>query len=341
VTDPTSSTIADILAARLADRADETFLMFEGEEVSYRDIIESASAFAGGLKRAGVKRGDRVAVLLPNLPEFLYVWLGNALAGMVTVPMNPSYTPDEIRYILADSAASVVITYPEKCADIDAIGDVPALSHRIVVAGAGAGSWSTYEAFVSPTPFAEFRGSGRSVAPDETASIIYTSGTTGHPKGVILSHASYVFDTWSLIEHIHNDHHDRFMCFLPLFHVNAQVVSALSALFVGGRLVLLREFKPTTFFETLAETRATTFSAVPTVYAILNTLPDADRYDLSSLRYCVCGAAPMPVEVFETFERRFGATIVEGYGLSEATCGKSARSAFPFPAKRWRSPTIR
>ena len=325
--EPTSTTIADLLADRLDDHADDVFLMFEGEETSYREVIERAAAFAGGLERAGVTPGDRVAVLLPNTPEFLYVWFGNALAGAVTVPMNPAYTPDEIRYILENSEASAIVTFAGKRPDIDSIGNVSSITHRVLVGDGASAPWTGYESFLEPTPFSTFREPGRRVAAGDPASIIYTSGTTGHPKGVVLSHGSYVFDSWSLVEHIHNDHRDRFMCFLPLFHVNAQVVSVLSALYVGGRLVLLREFKPTTFFETLAETGATTFSAVPTVYAILNTLPDADRYDLSSLRYCVCGAAPMPVEVFETFERRFGATIVEGYGLSEATCGNCVNPA--------------
>jgi long-chain acyl-CoA synthetase len=166
-------------------------------------------------------------------------------------------------------------------------------------------------------------------APQDAAAIIYTSGTTGHPKGVVLTHHNYHYDAWSLTEHLGCDATDRFLCFLPLYHVNAQVVSVLSAVHVGGALILLEAFSPTAFLSAVARYRATTFSAVPTVYAILNTLDDAERFDLSSLRYCVCGAAPMPVEVFTTFEKKYGAKIVEGYGLSEATCGNCVNPLRP------------
>ena len=125
---------------------------------------------------------------------------------------------------------------------------------------------------------------------------------------------------------------DRFLCFLPLFHVNGQVVTLLSPLWGGGSMVLIERFQPKEFFELLERHRCTAFSGVPSVYAVLSSLPDAERYDLSSLRFCICGAAPMPVEVFQRFEAKFKAHILEGYGLSEGTCVSSVNP--PPPGRR-------
>jgi long-chain acyl-CoA synthetase len=311
-------TIGAILTDQASRRRNETFLVFEGRETSYADLLDRARGVAGGFRAMGLRRGDRVGLLLPNVPEFLTAWLGAMLNGLVVVPINPVYTPDEFRYILANAGAAGLVTIAPRCADVAAVmNDLPALRHRISVGG-GHDAFVPFEALSLAKPA---NTSDTGPTPEDPAAIIYTSGTTGHPKGVVLTHRNYHFDAWSLTTHLRASEKDRFLCFLPLYHVNAQVVSVLSALLVGGALILLREFKPAQFLADVARTRATTFSAVPTVYAILNTLPNAAEYDLSSLRYCVCGAAPMPVEVFQSFERTFGARIVEGYGLSEATCG--------------------
>ncbi len=322
----TPRTLGQILESQAAAHSDKTFLYFEEMTLTYRQILERARAVRDGLAAAGLGKGERVGILLANVPEFLDVWFGASMLGAVTVPINPALKREEVRYILEDAGAAAIVTQAGRETDIDAIaGDVPELRLRYLLGGSADG-WTDVDDLVSGDRTGV---SVPEVTPDDSAAIIYTSGTTGHPKGVVLSHWNYHFDTWSFSSHLQAQDDDRFLCFLPLFHVNAQVVSVLSALFVGGSLILLKEFKPTTFFDTVARFRATTFSAVPTVYAILNTLPDAEKYDLSSLRFCICGAAPMPLEVFTTFEEKFGATIVEGYGLSEATCGNCVNPRGP------------
>jgi long-chain acyl-CoA synthetase len=313
-------TLGRLLIEQAERQGSKTYLYHEDLEVSYGDLLDRAARVRDGLTAAGIRGGDRLALLLTNGPEFLYAWFGAALLGVVTVPINPAYKNEEIRYILDNAGASGIVVDATRRADVDAIrGRLPALRLRVALGGGG-DSWKSFDELCRGANARPARPSDEA-RPEDAAAIIYTSGTTGHPKGVVLTHRNYHFDAWSLVTHLETGADDRFLCFLPLFHVNAQVVSVLSALLVGGSLVLLREFKPSTFLEIVARYRATTFSAVPTVYAILNTLPDAEKYDLSSLRFCICGAAPMPVEVFKTFERKFNATIVEGYGLSEATCG--------------------
>ena len=191
------------------------------------------------------------------------------------VPINPALKGPEIEYIRENSESKLMLTGKE----FD-------------------------EGFESdPVPLPEGDGS-------DLAAIVYTSGTTGKPKGAMLTHASYLWDAEAIVKHAKMTKEDRFLCILPLFHVNAQVVTTLAPMVAGGSMVLMPKFSPVEFLETLSSSGATAFSGVPTVYAILNNMPGLEKYDLSALRFCICGAAPMPVEVFETFEKKFNAVIM-------------------------------
>ncbi|NUM42620.1 MAG: AMP-binding protein, partial [Leptospiraceae bacterium] len=158
---------------------------------------------------------------------------------------------------------------------------------------------------------------------DDSASIIYTSGTTGHPKGVILTHSNILYNSFVAFQMVDLQPEDTALCIMPLFHVNAQIASMMSTIQAKATVVLEEMFKPRNFIETLKKYKCTTFSGVPTIYNYLNEMPDAEGEDLSFLKACVCGAAPMPVEVFQKFEEKFKGKIIEGYGLSEGTCVSS------------------
>ncbi|MBI2899839.1 MAG: AMP-binding protein [Planctomycetes bacterium] len=281
-------TIHDLLRRRAAEAPDRPFLLFEGREFTHREIDDRSTRVAARLVRLGVRKGDRVAVVMDNRPEFFLAWLGILKAGAALVPVNPTLTPPEVEYIVSNSEARLTITPKEFEAGFE---DDPATLPE--------------------------------VGPHDLAAIVYTSGTTGKPKGAMLTHANYLWDAEAIVKAAGMTPEDRFVCILPVFHVNAQVVTFLAPLVGGGSMVLLRRFHPLELLEALAKTRATAFSGVPTVYTILNQLPGAEKFDLSRLRFCICGAAPMPVEVFETFERKFRARILEGYGLTEATCASS------------------
>lgn len=153
----------------------------------------------------------------------------------------------------------------------------------------------------------------------ELALLIYTSGTTGTPKGVMLTHANLEAMTSSFIEWFELGETDHSLLVLPLFHANGIVLGTLTPLRAGGQVSIVGRFSRDRFFDEVARHRPTYFSAVPAIYALLSGMPDTAVFDTSSLRFAVCGAAPMPAEAIERFERRFGITIVEGYGLSETT----------------------
>jgi acyl-CoA synthetase (AMP-forming)/AMP-acid ligase II len=154
--------------------------------------------------------------------------------------------------------------------------------------------------------------------------LIYTSGTTGRPKGVMLDHSNLNAMCGGVIDGFRLTPADHSLLILPLFHVNGIVVGTLSPLLAGGRSTLAGRFDPKTFFTRIEQSRATYFSAVPTIYTMLCGLPDDARPDTSSVRFAVCGAAPASVELLERFESRYGIGIIEGYGLSEGTCASTA-----------------
>jgi long-chain acyl-CoA synthetase len=310
-----------LLERQAAACSSRVYLYWRDEEVSYAAFARQVRRVARGLRALGVDRSDKVALLLGNCPEFLSVFFACAALGAVAVPINPRLKAGEVQYILQNSDSVALVIASDLLSMIaPTLDDCPLLRHVVIV-----GAIPDMPVSVPLHPFSSLSASDdrpivASVSPDDIASIIYTSGTTGRPKGVLLSHGNYLFDVWSYATACQISAADRLLCMLPLFHVNAQVASVLSALHQGGALILLEGFSPREFLPALARYRATSFSAVPTIYAILNNLPDASQYDLSNLRVCICGAAPMPVEVFERFEQTYRAFILEGYGLSEGTC---------------------
>ncbi len=283
-----NETINDLLRRRAAETPEKDFLVFGEQQISYGELDHHADRMAARLIRRGVRPGENVAVLIGNRPEFLYAWFGILRAGAAMVPINTRLKTPEIEYIRDNSDSRLLLT----------IDDVQGHLKE------------------QPVELPEVR-------PDDLAAVVYTSGTTGKPKGAMLTHANYVWDAEAIVRRAEMTAADRFLCILPLFHVNAQVVTTLAPMVAGGSMVLMERFSPLEMLAELARTGATAFSAVPTVYAVLNSIPEAERFDLSHLRFCICGAAPMPIEVFTTFEQKFNARILEGYGLTEGTCASS------------------
>ena len=310
-------TLGALLERHAATYAEKTYLYWKDEEVSYAEFNRRVNQVANGLLAAGVHQGEKVALLLANCPEFLYAFFACARVGAVVVPVNPQLKAEEVQYILNNCEAGVLLAAPQFASLIGAIAShCPALRTTWYTGVQNDGSRRVFDEFwQQPSTAPETR-----IAPTDALSIIYTSGTTGQPKGVLLSHTNYDYDSDTFAEACQATELDRLLCILPLFHVNAQVASMLCSLRCGASLVLLEGFSPREFLPALARYKVSSFSGVPTVYSILNNLPDAEAYDLSSLRVCICGAAPMPVEVFNEFERKYKAFLLEGYGLSEGTC---------------------
>jgi long-chain acyl-CoA synthetase len=312
-------TLKDLLVERAKKLGKKTYLYWEDLEISYEGMRQLALGIAHHLIRRGIQKNDKVCILLYNRPEYVYCFYGVTAAGAVLVPINSQFKADEVQYILKNSDAKILITSPEfKEVAAQVRPNCPELKEVIMLDEEVPGT-TLFQELLEPAKKLE----EREVKDDDIAGIIYTSGTTGYPKGVLLTHKNYITNARQVAAAAQMTEKDRFLCILPLFHVNGQIVTTVGPFYAGGSMILLKGFSPKDFLPKLARYRATAFSGVPTVYAILNNLPDAEQYDLSQLRFCICGAAPMPVEVFETFERKYKAFILEGYGLSEGTCASS------------------
>ncbi|WP_245170567.1 class I adenylate-forming enzyme family protein [Streptomyces bottropensis] len=273
------------------------------EQLDNDAFLKRVRSAAGVLRVHGIGVGDVVAVALANRLELVVIMFAAWRLGAAVTPVNPGLTDTEARHQIEDSGAKVVITDSRGTGTLD------------VTAFAGAAVQA--QDAVSPAPGAVLP------ALDSLALIIYTSGTTGRPKGVMLDHANIAAMCRMIVDGIGLDETDHSLLVLPLFHVNGIVVSVLSPLLAGGRATIAGRFRASSFFASVEAARPTYFSAVPTIYAMLVSLPDEVLPDTSSLRRAICGAAPMPAELIARFENRFGVPVVEGYGLSEGTCAST------------------
>jgi long-chain acyl-CoA synthetase len=267
------------------------------------EFLARVKATAAMLRASGTGAGDVVATMLTNRVELVVVMFAAWRIGAALTPINPSLTAGEAAFQIDDSSARVVFHE-------GAALDVPGVAMVDV-------------ATVDVASLPATRTGGGTVmetTPDTLALLIYTSGTTGEPKGVMLDHANLAAMVGMITDALGLTAADRCLLILPLFHVNGILVSVLSPLAAGGCISVTGRFSPSTFFDTVEAVRPTYFSAVPAIYAMLSALPDDVEPDTSSVRFAVCGAAPMPAELIARFEQRYGPTIIEGYGLSECTC---------------------
>ena len=306
-------TLASLLEAKAAQIGDRVYLTYveDGRTCTYGALNARANQVAHLLRSLGASPGKPVSILVPNSPEFLFAYFGAMKAGAVAGTVNPDLKPPEIAFIVGDSDSSIVVTDAAGAEKIEEVrSDLPRLRHIVRIDG-------DFEAVLGPLP-----ATAPPVALLDTdpCEILYTSGTTGHPKGALITHRNFLSAAASFASALGFDEGLRILCFLPLFHTEAQFVSVINALRVGGTVVLARKFSARRFWSWIADHRVTVVSAVPTVFSIMLDLPRDDARDYSSLRRIVSSAASLPVEVLNAWERRFRVPIVEGYGLTETAC---------------------
>ncbi|MFQ5898891.1 MAG: long-chain fatty acid--CoA ligase [Candidatus Methylomirabilia bacterium] len=290
-------------------------LVFEGKEYTNVQAQQSASRLANALRRLGVRAGDRVVVMLPNCPEVSQSYTAILKLGAVVVPVVFLLGSEEVRLILEDSEATVIVTCSDMLWKVESlIGALPALTHVLVIDGGGEGKTLPFQELIEREPdsfVAVDRAAG------ELAVLLYTAGTTGRPKGVALSHGNLASNAGSVASMYELNREDWALAVLPLSHSYGLTVMNAGNI-LGTRAVLLRWFNPEEVLKTIHTYRVRSMSGVPTMYVYLLNYPDADQYDTSSMIVWGSGAAPLPVEIAEPFEKRFGGKILEGYGLTEA-----------------------
>lgn len=341
-------TVLDLLRHSVERFPDSPALLFYGARISYHELDGLTTRLALALRRLGVERGDRVALMLPNIPQSVIAYYGILKAGAVAVPTNPLYVERELQVQVLDSGSDTMIALDLLYPRIQAVQ--AAINHpkRIIVTSIrdflppikkflyplkawlakrwisiphGPSIYDFLELLSGPSTESEESLTGfPRIHPDDLAQLQYTGGTTGIPKGVMLTHRNVVATTlqgraWD--SHF-RDGQESFLGAIPFFHCYGQSTCQNLAVATGCPIILLPRFHPDEVVKAIHKHRITVFSGVPMMFAKINDVPHIERYDLRSLRVCLSGASPLPAVVQEQFEQTTGVRIAEGYGLSEA-----------------------
>ncbi|HXE46710.1 MAG TPA: long-chain fatty acid--CoA ligase [Conexibacter sp.] len=302
--------LASLLTDSAARCPQRPAIKLEDATMTFAQLDDASARFAGLLAARGFQPGDRVGVMLPNVPYFPVAYYGILRAGGVVVPMNVLLKEREIAYYLEDSGARLLFAWAE-------FGE----EARPGAAAAGAELVEVApRAFMEEVMAAEPRAGLAEVADEDTAVILYTSGTTGSPKGAELTHANLYGNAKTKVETlIQLREGDVILGALPLFHSFGQTAAMNAGMMAGVCLTLLPRFDGLKALQMMERDRVTVFLGVPTMYFAMLAVPAGERPDTSSLRTCISGGASLPVEVLRAVEAQFGVAILEGYGLSETS----------------------
>lgn len=323
---------------------DNDAVKFMGKRVKYKNLLEYTYQFANALKNMGVKKGDRVAIMLPNSPQAIISYYGALMIGAIVVQNNPLYTERELEHQLSDSGSETIITldllYPR-------IANVKALTRlkRIIVT-----SIKDFLPFPKNMLYPlKLKKEGKIIEipndkdiyhfnqllkissstplvpdinpQDDLALLQYTGGTTGLAKGVMLTHANLVTNVVQESYWLYRATRgkEKFLGALPFFHVFGMTTVMNFSIYLGGTIILVPRFNVDEILEVIQKEKPTYFPGAPTMYIAIINHPKVKEYDLSSIDACISGSAPLPLEVQEKFEEITGARLIEGYGLTESS----------------------
>lgn len=320
-------------------------LYFMGTEMTYKELLEKSMKMANYLQSLGIKKGDRVAIMLPNTPQGVISYYGTMMAGGIVVQTNPLYTPRELKYQMQDSGAKVIVCLDILLPRVQQVQDETDLEHVIVA------EIKDYLPFPKNViyPFIQKRQYGISVKVEHTETIHkwkkifelaeptyeeveidpkedvallqYTGGTTGHPKGVMLTHYNLVANVQMCEAWLYKAERGKEVVLgvLPFFHVYGMTTVMNMAIMQGSKMILLPKFEPDQLLKAIDKLKPTLFPGAPTIYVALLNHPKLKNYDLSSIEASISGSAALPIEIQEQFEKETGGKIVEGYGLTETS----------------------
>ncbi|MGZ9818961.1 long-chain-fatty-acid--CoA ligase [Peribacillus simplex] len=324
---------------------DKVSIHFQGKELTFREVHESALKFAAYLKSIGLQKGERVAVMLPNCPQGVISFFGILMAGGVVVQTNPTYTERELEYQMKDSGAKIILAMDILFPRVTAVASRTDIEHIIVTA------IKEYLPFPKNLiyPFIQKKQYGivinvehagnhhlfseimkRKITEEVTvpidvhndlALLQYTGGTTGFPKGVMLTHKNLLANTKMCNAWLYKNKRggERILAILPFFHVYGMTTVLVLSVMEGNTMIIMPKFDVEATLKTIQKQKPTMFPGAPTMYIGLLNHPDIAKYDLSSINACISGSASLPLEVQEQFEKITGGKLVEGYGLSETS----------------------
>jgi long-chain acyl-CoA synthetase len=315
-----------ILSQAAQKHPEKTAIAFGGKETSYAQLDASSNKFAHALANLGVRRGDRVAVFLPNIPQFTVAYFGALKAGAVVTAISPLHRGREVQYQLADSGAETLVTLDSLFSVVDHVWAKTSVKNVIVTSMDPTEEanlpirprvWS-FQRLTAEAPAAPLKVW---IDPrEDLAALQYTGGTTGTPKGAMLTHRNLLSNALAFAAWIGGKPaQETFLTALPLFHIYGMTTSMTVPVSLAAKMVLMPRFEPAKALEAIQRHGVTVFCGVPTMYQALLASPELGRYDLTSVRVCISGASPLPPNVQRRFMEVTGGLLAEGYGLTEAS----------------------
>jgi long-chain acyl-CoA synthetase len=308
--------LRELLEQRAEENAEKIFLFSEsdGRQWTYAEFNKSINRAANMLKANGIGRGDVVSLLLPNSAEYIIAYFACFKLGAIANPVNSLLKAEEIEFVVRNSEAKLLLADSQFTLTIENISLPNVISFD---------DEKIAESFSEDLE-------NTSVKTDDEAIIIYTSGTTGKPKGCLLTHGNLIANAKQIVQWLGFNETDRLLTIMPLFHMNAVSVTTMTALYASASTVVSPKFSASKFWQIISDYEITSFGSVATMLSMLLQKNQESRVEVQrpkSLRFAMCGSAPVPAEVLKRFEETFGCLVIEGYGLSESTC----RSTFNPP----------
>lgn len=303
-------------------------ITYSNREITYAELDLFSDKFAATLAALGVKKDSKIAVFLPNIPQFIIAYFGILKTGAVLTAISPLHKDREVANQLNNSHAEVIVTLNTLYPIVERVWRKTKLKNAVVTKqeeivfktidasklhSPNASLFQELMKHPAKPPIIEIN------AQEDLAALQYTGGTTGTAKGAMLTHLNLISNAIAFATWIEATSADTFLTALPLFHIYGMTTSMTVPISVGAKMVLLPSFDPVEALATIQRERVTVFCGVPTMYSILLTNPELGKFDLTSIRVCISGASPLPPQVQKKFMQITGGFLAEGYGLTEAS----------------------
>ena len=339
---PEPRPLYELVSATASSDPGRTCIRFQGATMTYGQVDDLSSRFASALVSMGVKKGDRVAIFMPNMPQFVLAYFGILKAGGIVVPCSPLYKAKELEFQLKDSGSSIIIAANDVVKGNDLFASVeactPNLDIKVITASltdylppakralAGVAGVKNVKRGANTTAFIDLVLKSPPLAkrPEidprkDVAVLQYTGGTTGVAKGAMLTHANLYLNAAVISSWFPLSKDDIALGALPFFHIYGMTAAMNAPLFSGGSMVLLPRFEVEAVMKAIQKEKITSFCGVPTMYIAVINHPDVRKFSLRTVRGCISGGAALPTAVSKALGELTGGTLVEGYGLSEAS----------------------
>ena len=317
--------LQELLEASARNFPEKTAIIYSDSQITYAQLNLLSNKFANALAKLDVKKGDRVALFLPNIPQFIITYFGILKAGAVVTAISPLYREREVAYQLRDSGAKTLVFLDSLYGVVEKIREKAELKNVVITGLTG------FEPQITDIPAAfSFKqliedASEKSLPlqfspDDDLAALQYTGGTTGTPKGAMLTHSNLLSNALAFAAWIKGRvAQETFLTALPLFHIYGMTTSMTVPVSLAAKMVLMPKFEPAKALENIQKQKVTVFCGVPTMYSALIANPELGNYDLTSVRVCISGASSLPPQVQKRFMEVTGGFLAEGYGLTEAS----------------------